>query len=171
MFNECLIHLCDCTCLNVLHLLNHMLIKHKNILKCFNCFWKVFLFWKFSKTVQLCFGDSASQVKQVASLLKSSHNSLASQAPSHKKDLENFQKYGFLAFSRFSLAIGSRVEALVAKSRSLLRMLRDSLLDLLVSGPSSCEKYLDKFFKICDLGFWWLARDSFQSRKTSFCHK
>ena len=95
MFNECLIHLCDCTCLDLLHLLNHMLIKHKKIFEFFNCFWKVFLLWKFSKTVQLCFGDSTSRVKQVASLLRSFRDSLASQAPSHKKDLENYQKSGF----------------------------------------------------------------------------
>ena len=28
--------------------------------------------------------------------------------------------------------------------------------DLLESGPSSCEKHLDKFFKICHTGFWQL---------------
>ena len=35
-------------------------------------------------------------------------------------------------------------------------MLCDSLHDLLTSGPSSCEKHLDKFFKICHMGFWGL---------------
>ena len=49
MFNECLIHLCDCTRLNVLHMLKYMLIKHKNIFKCFNCFGKLFCFEKFQK--------------------------------------------------------------------------------------------------------------------------
>ena len=41
------------------------------------------------------------------------------------------------------------VEALVA---SLLKMLRD----LLASGPSSHEKHLEMFFKICHMGFWRL---------------
>ena len=49
--------------------------------ECFNCFWKVFLFWKFSKiskTVQLCFGDLLSWVNLVTSLLRSFRESLAS---------------------------------------------------------------------------------------------
>ena len=156
MFNECLIHLCDCTWLNVLHLLNHMLIKHKKIFEYFNCFWKVFLFWKISKiskTVQLCFSDSLSRVKPITSLLKSSRNSLASQAPNREKDLEKFQFSRFLSFSRLTLATGSRVEAPVA---SLLRMLRNSLHDLLASRPSNRKKHLVKFFKIYHTGFWWL---------------
>ena len=41
------------------------------------------------------------------------------------------------------------MEALVA---SLLKMLRD----LLASGPSSHEKHLEIFFKICHMGFWRL---------------
>ena len=52
--------ICDCTWLNMLHMLNYMLIKHKNIFECFSCFWKVFLFWKISKiskTMQPCFAD------------------------------------------------------------------------------------------------------------------
>ena len=45
------------------------------------------------------------------------------------------------------------MEALVA---SLLRMVRDSLRDLLTSGLPSREKHLDNFFKICVTGFWRL---------------
>ena len=41
MFNECLIHLCDCTWLNVLYILNHMLIKPKKIFEYF----RLCLFW------------------------------------------------------------------------------------------------------------------------------
>ena len=35
-------------------------------------------------------------------------------------------------------------------------MFSDSCRDLLASGPSSHEKHLDKFFKFCHTGFWWL---------------
>ena len=55
--------------IKLLHLLNHMLIKHKNIFEYFNCFWKVFFvlkIFKISKIVQLFFGESLSQVKLVA---------------------------------------------------------------------------------------------------------
>ena len=46
MFNECHIHLCDCTWLNVFSHAQFLLIKHRKIFECFNCFWKVFCFRK-----------------------------------------------------------------------------------------------------------------------------
>ena len=100
MFNECLIHLCNCTWLYMLHLLKHMLIKHKNIFECFNCFWKVFLFWKFSKfskIVHLYFGDSTSQVKPVVRPQSRAYSeALATlwrvKLPIAKKTLKKFQK-------------------------------------------------------------------------------
>ena len=55
LFNECLFHLCDCTCSNVMYLLNYLLIKPKNIFEYFLCFWKcfyAFVFWVF---VQIAF--------------------------------------------------------------------------------------------------------------------
>ena len=95
----------------VLHLLNHMLIKHKKIFEYFNCFWKVFLFWKISKiskTIQLCFRltftGQFSRETLVASLLRSSRHSLPSQAPSRKKDLQKFQI--FWGFSIFATHFG-----------------------------------------------------------------
>ena len=54
MFNERLIHLCDCTCLNEMCMLKHLLIKHEKIFKCFNCFWKVFCFTRSQKFLKLC---------------------------------------------------------------------------------------------------------------------
>ena len=42
MFNECLFHLCDCTCSNVMYILNCLLIKPKKIFEYFICFWKCF---------------------------------------------------------------------------------------------------------------------------------
>ena len=55
LFNECLFHLCDCTCSNVICILNCLLIKLKNIFEYFICFWKcfyAFVFWVF---VQIAF--------------------------------------------------------------------------------------------------------------------
>ena len=41
-FNKCLSHLCDCTCSNMMCMLDYLLIKPKKIFKCFICFWKWF---------------------------------------------------------------------------------------------------------------------------------
>ena len=41
-FNECLSHLCDCTCSNVMCMLKYLLIKSKKIFECFICFWNWF---------------------------------------------------------------------------------------------------------------------------------
>ena len=38
LFNECLFHLCDCTCLNVMCILNCLSIKSKKIFEYFTCF-------------------------------------------------------------------------------------------------------------------------------------
>ena len=67
------------------------------------------LFWR------LCLASQASRETPVASLLRSFHDSLASQAPSREKDLEKFQKSWFLGFSQLNFATGSRVEAPVTR--------------------------------------------------------
>ena len=41
-FNECLSHLCDCTCSNVMCMFKYLLIKPKKIFECFICFLKWF---------------------------------------------------------------------------------------------------------------------------------
>ena len=46
MLNECHIHLCECTWLNVFSHARSLLIKHKKIFECFSCFWKVLCFYK-----------------------------------------------------------------------------------------------------------------------------
>ena len=61
MFNECHIHLCDCTWLNVFLHAQSLLINHKNIFKCLVVFGKYFVFTKIvkiSKTMLPCSGDS-----------------------------------------------------------------------------------------------------------------
>ena len=60
MFNECHIHLCDCTCLNVFSHAQSLLINHKKIFKCLVVFGKYFSFTKIvkiSKIVLPCSGD------------------------------------------------------------------------------------------------------------------
>ena len=69
-------------------------------------FGKCFILKNFKKSKNFynsLFGDSltghASRKAPIASLLRSSHNSLASESPSHEKHLENFSK--FLGFCHF----------------------------------------------------------------------
>ena len=55
LFNECLFHLCDCTCSNLMCILNCFSIKSKKIFEYFICFLKcfyAFVFWVF---VQIAF--------------------------------------------------------------------------------------------------------------------
>ena len=55
LFNECLFHLCNCTCWNVMCILNCLSTKPKNIFEYFICFLKcfyAFIFWVF---VQIAF--------------------------------------------------------------------------------------------------------------------
>ena len=59
-FNECLSHLCDCTCSNVMCMLKYLMIKPKKIFECFICFWKwffTFVFLVFIQNAILCFSS------------------------------------------------------------------------------------------------------------------
>ena len=49
-------HLCDCTCANVMCMLNYLLIKPKKIFECFICFWKWFYIFVLLVFVQNAFG-------------------------------------------------------------------------------------------------------------------
>ena len=126
--------------------------------------------------MQLCFGDFVSRVKLVVSAQSQAYiealgDSLVGQAPSRKKDLKKFLKSGFLAILQLMLAIGSQVEAPVARFTQNVSWL---LLRLARKWTFQPWKYLDKFFKICQMGFWRLElatiRDSFQSWKTCVLH-
>ena len=58
LFNECLFHLCDCTCSNVMCILNCLSIKPKFFFEHFICFWKcfyAFVFWVFVQIVFFMF--------------------------------------------------------------------------------------------------------------------
>ena len=105
MFNECHIHLCDCTWLNVFSQAQSLLIKHKKIFECFCCFWKFFFLQKLSKsskTVLPFISDSvagwSSRMPQSRAHTEIFCNSLVGQCPSRKKYLEYFSKFGFLMF-------------------------------------------------------------------------
>ena len=77
MFNECHIHLCDCTWLNVFHILNFCWSNTKRFLNVLIGFGKCFIFFakmsKISKTVLPCSGDLVAGITScmppVASLL------------------------------------------------------------------------------------------------------
>ena len=133
IFNECLIHLCDCTLLNVMYILKHLLIKPKKIFEYFSCFWKVFCFEKFHKNPKIFTRESRVFKALVASSSKMVRNSLASKSSSSEKDLENFSKFGFYTFWWLNSQVTS-------SSRGICNSL--------ASESPSCEKDLENFFKI-----------------------
>ena len=108
MFNECHIHLCDCTWLNVFSHAKSLLIKHKKKkkFKCFSCFWKVFCFYKkcqnFQKQCCLVLATwswvSLVTCPQSQAHIVGFHNSQAGHCSSRKKYLENFSKIWVLRF-------------------------------------------------------------------------
>ena len=58
--NECLSHLCDCTCSNGMCILKYLLIKPKKFFECFICFWKwfyTFVSYVFVQNAFLCFSS------------------------------------------------------------------------------------------------------------------
>ena len=175
MFNECHIHLCDCTWLNVFHILNFCWSNTKIFLGILVVFGKYFGFTKIVKIFkkQCCLVLATwSRVNPVACPQSRAHtvsfrDSLASQCPSHKKYLENFSKSGFLGFSWLNVVTCSQVEV---QSQKSYRKFCDSTHNSLAGGTSSCEKHLEKFFKIfvlsvlvtCpgDLNATWLSREN-----------
>ena len=143
MFKECLIHLCNCTWLNVLYILNHMLIKHKKIFEFFlvgfgNCL-RFKKFQKIQKFSTLPFGDSLSWVmpvvRPVASLLRRFHDSLASETSNCEKHLKKFSK--FLVLAIFATHFRDYIT-----SRSPVASLFIEVCNSLASGCPSCEKDL-----------------------------
>ena len=147
IFNECFIHLSNCTWLNVIYMLKHLLVKSKNIFKCFSCFWKVFWFEKFSqksKNLQLCIfalthesclsRELSRENPQdlFCKILKTRgvRDSLANGLLSHEKDLEKFSKFSEKLIFQFSNLWHSR----------LIR-------DYLASVSPSRKKDLEFFFQ------------------------
>lgn len=106
MFNECHIHLCDCTWLNVFSHAQSLLIKHKKIFECFSCFWKVFCFCKKSQKFQKqCCPVLATQsrVGLVASLYRDFSRLTGGSMPQSRKILRIFFKIWVFNVSRNSV--------------------------------------------------------------------
>ena len=128
MFNECHIHLCDCTWLNLFHILNFCWSNTKIFLSVLIIFVKSFVFEKISKiskTVLPCSSNlvagQASRMPRSQAYIEGFRDSLASQCPSREKDLEFFPKIWVFKF------------------------LATQFGDLFVSGSSSCEVYSESF--------------------------
>ena len=132
---------------------------------------------KISKTVLPCSGDlvtgQSSRMPSVTSLRRRFLRLTGWSMSQSWKRLRKFSKIlGFLQFSWLSLVTCLQVEAPVAR---LYRNFRGSLRDLLVGGPFSCKKHLEKIFKnfvskvFGDLS-WQLVRDSVHSRKMCVLH-
>ena len=161
IFNECLIHLCDWTWLNVLYIIIRW-SNTKRFLSIFSCFWKVFYFENFQKVQNFynsVFGDSlaghAGRKVLVTSLLRSSRDSLASESPNQEKHL--------IASGHFHdlVASGNSSRELPQKvSRLSLKWI--------------CQSW-KRLWKFCsqDFGnsFWWLACRLVKSRKSRVLHK
>ena len=106
------------------------------------------LFW------QLILAGHSNHETPVASLLRSSRDSLVSQAPYCGKDLEKFQNFLVLAFfcdSVWWLVHKWKLQSQVYSECFATPFATYSQLDL----PNH-EKHLNKIFKICGMGFWRL---------------
>ena len=131
-----------------------LLIKHKKIFKCSNCFWKVFCFCKnfkhFKNSVALFWRLGRGLIQSHAPSLHRSFLRLTgrSTSRSQKRVRKFFQNFGFLNFSQLGLATCLRVEAPVAR---LYKIFRGSLRDFLAGVPSSHEKHLENFSKFLSL--------------------
>ena len=87
----------------------------------------------------------ASRMPESRAYTEGFRDSLASQCPSRKKDLNFF----FCQNSGFLKVLATWFGDFITRGSS--RNFRGSLHDLLMGGPSSCKKHLDKIFKILSL--------------------
>ena len=100
MFKECHIHLCDCTWLNVFHILNFCWLNTKRFLSVLIIFGKSFVFAKISKiskTVLPCFGylvaGQSSHIPPVAILHKRFLWLTGGSKSQSRKRFRNFSKF------------------------------------------------------------------------------
>ena len=155
MFNEFLIHLCDCTWLNVMYILKHLLIKPKNIFEYFSCFWKVFCFENFTKIQNfstLPFGDSlvSREFTQNASWL------IGEEELKSQKRLRTFFKIWVLDFLATHSRVASSFRGVYDSQRVRVPIVKKTYRNFSKSG-----------FK----GFWRLTRESVKLRKTHVLQK
>ena len=132
MFNECHIHSCDCTWLNVFSHALSLLIYHKKIFEYFRCFWKVLCFCKNCQKFQKLFCPVLATQSWVEPIVCPSCESIT-------------------AIFRDSLVTHWRVNASVAKKSSLFfknwifMLFAAQVGDLFASGWSSREAYTEIF--------------------------
>ena len=129
-----------------MYILKHMLIKPKKIFEYCSCFWKVFCFEKFQKKSinfsTLPFGDSlvSHEFSRLSRKFTLNGPRLFGESDlSREKHLNFFSKIWVFDF----LATHSQVA-------SSSKGIRNSL----ASRNPSCEKDLEKIFKILFKGFW-----------------
>ena len=134
MFNECHIHSCDCTWLNVFSHALSLVIYHKKIFECFSCFWKV-----------LCFCKNCQKFQKIFCLILATQLRVEPVAcPSRESIKEIFQNLDFHAFRGSGWRLGREWKV---QSRGVHRAFRGSVRDSLTSGTSSREKHLENFPK------------------------
>ena len=152
-FNECHIHLCDCTWLNVFSHAQYLLIKYKKIFECLSCFWKVFCFCKnvknFKNSIALFWWLSCGLVQSyvpVASPHRDFSRLTGGSLPQSWKILRIFFKIWF--FNVFRNSIWQLIRRWKVQLLGVHRDFCGSDRDSLVSGTSSREKHLENFSKI-----------------------
>ena len=155
MFNECHIHSCNCTWLNVFSHALSLVIYHKKIFECFSCFWKILCFSKNYQNFQKFCPVLATQsrVEPVTcpdreSITEIFCDSLATHwwvnASVVKKTWYIFQNLDFHAFRGSGWWL---VREWKVQSWGVHKDFHGSVRDSLTSGTSSHEKHLENFPK------------------------
>ena len=154
MFNECHIHLCDCTWLNVFSHALSLLIKRKKIFECFSCFWKVLCFYKncqnFKNSVVLFWQLSHGLVQShalVASPFRDFSQLTGESIPKSRKIIRIFFKIWDFNVSRG--LVWQLVREWKVQSRVVYRDFRGSHCDFLIGRLSSHEKHLENISNFC----------------------
>ena len=160
MFNECHIHLCDCTWLNVFSHARSLLIKLKKIFKCFSCLWKVFCFCKnvknFKKKLCCLVLVTQSQVGPFASPHRDFSQLTSGSMPQSQKILRIFFKIWVFNVSRdliWRLVCGWKVQLWGDSKIFTAYLTSPSQVELLVAKNTWI-----KFSKFLSWVFWRLAQ-------------
>ena len=132
MFNECHIHLCDCTCLNVFHILNFCWSNTKIFLNVLIVFGKSFVFAKISKiskTVLPCIGNlvagQSSRIPPVTSIHKRFLQLTSGSMSQLRKRLRKFSK--ILGFYCSCDSVWRLVRNLVQSQKMCVLRFKDSI--------------------------------------------
>ena len=156
MFNECHIHLCDCTWLNVFSHAQSLLINHKKIFEFLVVFGKYFVFAKivkiFKNSVALFWRLSRGLVQSHA-LIASPHRDFSRLIGGSMSQLWKILRIFFKIWVFMFLAAQYVVRGWKVQSRGVHRDFCSSPRDSLAGRLSSREKHLEKFSNFWFLGF------------------